>query len=391
MKKVVVADAIRTPIGSVPGSLSSFSDTQLLAYCFSQMKQRVPIDWLKVSAVFSGCSFPKEKDNLSRKAALAAGLPESIPASTVNKTCASALEAMFHAIARIASFDAPAVLVGGVESMSFSSYSLGFFKKRVKDMMSGNLPELNDLSERYDENEMPVISEIVAKRYGIFRSEQDSFAAESRERAVNAYKNGYFDDEILDMRGLVGGELEKKDDAVSKVIAAEAYGKEVSFFVKDGCVTRYNSAPIGDAAAALLLMSEDFAKENNIKPVAEIAGVADVGVTGSQFGQGAVEAVRSVIGKCGLRVEDIDLFECNEAFSAEMILFMKMIGASRESINKNGGSIALGYPVGCEGLRLCVTQLHTMKRDKSRLGVCTTSAGALMGQAVLFRNCECVF
>lgn len=390
MRKVVVADACRTPIGTVPGSLIKYAGTELISRCFAQLARRVPINWKDVPAAYVGSSFPQEKDNLARKAVAASGLPSSISASTINKTCASSMEALFQGISRIMAFDASAVLVGGVESMSNSAYSLRFFKQRVKAMMNGELPTLAEAGQNPDENEMPVISEIVAAKYGITREEQDLYAYESRERAINASKAGLFDAEILSLPNSQSGgsSAVSHDDAVSKPLDRNAYQNEASFFIRNGCVTRFNSAPIGDAAAAILLMSGEYAKSNRISPIAEIAGIADIGLEKGSFGLGATEAAKSVMRTHAFRESDIDLFECNESFAAEAILFMKMLGVSRNKLNKNGGSIGLGYPVGCEGLRLCVTQLHTMRREHVRVALSAISAGALMGQAVIFKNLD---
>ncbi len=387
MENVVVVSAYRTPIGKVPGSLSPMSDVKLMAYCFNEIIKKTGIDASKIEDAYTGCSFPEERDNLCRKAILAGGLPQTIPGSTITRTCASSMEALAQGAYKVMVGDSEIVLVGGVEIMSKSSYALSFFKKGIKAAMKNQLPSYEQVMSTLEENEMTYLAEMMGRKFGISRREQDEYTFASFEKARSAQKNCFFNDEIIPVETVEndGRYVFKEDELILEDPVFEDFENAHPLFINDGNISRYNSAPIGDAAAAVILMSERRAKQEGLKPIAQIHKMGVVGVVPEKLGLGTVEVVNSILKRTGLSVEDIDLFECNESFAAQAIVCQRLLGIKPERMNVNGGSLSLGYPVGCTGLRICVTLLHEMKRRSSMYGMAAICAGGGMGQGILFK------
>lgn len=388
MKKVVVVSAYRTPVGKIPGSLNGLDDVSLMAYCFAETVKRCGIESKSIDDAYVGCSFPGDRDNICRKSILAAGLSQTIPGTSITRTCASSMEALSQGAYKIMAGDAEIVIVGGVESMSNSGYALSYFKKNIKAMLKKQLPSYKAAIEGLEENETVYISEMLARKYNISRQAQDIYAMESHKRAWAAQKTGRYNDELIPINLSIGEkniELQR-DENIIEDLTLEILEKENAIFTQDGMLSRINSAPIGDGAAAIILMSEERARSEGLLPLAEIDKMAVIGLTREKMGHGTVEVVKSILQHKNMSINDIDLFECNESFAVKSILCRRLLNIPSDKFNVNGGSIALGYPVGCTGLRICVTLIHEMSRKHSEYGIAAICAGGCMGQGILFKN-----
>lgn len=388
MNKVLIVSACRTPIGSVPGNLSGYSDMELMAACFREAVKRIDLNDRFVEEAFVGSSFPSERDNICRKILHKANMDSRISASTTDKTCASAIQALSEGAYKIMAGDADIVLVGGVESMSNSSYALSYFKNRVRKILNNQQLTYKDIEGYIEENDMPFVGEMLSRKYGISRKEQDEFTLVSHKKAQLAKKEKYFEREVfgINLTDKDRNDELNTDEMIKSSYTMELLTNEEPFFLKDGYVTKYNSAPIGDAAAAVVLMSERMAKSQGIKPLAEIYKMNSIGLPYEKMGLGTSEAIKSILDKSGLNKNNISLFEYSEAFAVQAIITQKMLDLDTDKINVNGGSIALGYPVGCTGLRMSVTLLYEMIRRQAEFGLVAMCAGGLMGQSIIFKQ-----
>ena len=414
MNNVVVVAASRTPLGKIPGKLRVFDEIQLMTFAFEDVVKRIDLDGSKIDSAYVGCNFPKERVNLCRKAILAAGLPSTIPGANITRNCSSSMEAVVQGAYAIIAGDADVVLVGGVESTSNSPYMLSYLKNLMKTIQKHelsrgsvatcapqdenlaninankiqqylHLPAFNDIINDLYEGEMQLISELAAQKHGIAREELDNYALRSHQKAISAYQNGYFNNEIFPVQ-LPDSTVFSKDEIVLEHIDIEMLKKAEPFYVQDGIMTLLNSPPLADGAAAMILMSEQRAKAEGLKPMAKFHKSDVVGVPREEFGLGMVEAVKSILKKTNLSVNEIDLWECNEVYGPQAVIAQNLFNIDDDKYNANGGCIPMGLTIGGSGLKLCVTLIHEMNRRNVEYGLATGCAGGGMGEAVIFQN-----
>lgn len=391
MKNVYLAGAVRTPIGRYGGALAGLTPAELGAIVAAESLRRAGLEAGDVGEVIWGCARQAGAGpNVGRQIAYRAGVPETVPASTVNQACGSGLKAIILAVQEIMLGRARAVLAGGVESMSRVPYfaegvrfGLRMGNAELVDGMArdGFLDPLSGLL-------MGQTAENLARKYEITRDEQDEFALRTQGRAVAAIEGGRFDDEIVpvELKGRKGETtIFSRDEHPRADTTIEALKKLAPVFSKDGTVTAGNSSGITDGAAAVVLLSEEALKERgrSLEPLARVVDYEFAGVAPEVMGIGPVPAVRRLLERQKLTLEEIDLVELNEAFAAQVIACDRELGFDAERLNVNGGAIALGHPIGCTGVRITTTLLHEMKRRKSRLGLATLCVSGGMGIALL--------
>jgi len=389
MKKVVIASACRTPIGRIPGEINFISDTKLLALSFKEVINRCGISDQHIDGAYTGCSFPVERDNLCRKAILEAGLSEKINGATISKTCASSDEAIMNGVYKILCGEAKIILIGGIEKISNSSYALHYLKKNVKNMMKNNLLKFDEISQGIEENDMTFICEMLSRKFDIRREEQDQFAFNSISKALSALKTGKFNDEIFEVEYLSGDNHHKlnMDELLQTEKSKEQIYSAMPVFISDGTLTQFNTSLMCDCAASMILMDYETAIHMNITPLAEIQSTCSIGIDNNDFrGIGMVEAIKCILNKTGLKIDDIDLFELNESFAVQAILCQKALNINPEKINVNGGNLAIGYPIGCTGIRMGITLIYEMLRRKANIGLSTICAGGNMGHATIYKR-----
>lgn len=386
MKKIAVIAAKRSPIGKVPGELSSISETELLAYIFQ--KTAAPFQKMKIDEAITGASFPLEKDNLSRKAIQMAGFPTEISAATVSKTCASSDEALSIACCKILSGKSRAVLVGGIEKISNSPYTLKTMKQDVKRSLSKKMPAFHEIVGTMDENDMVYINEMLARQYHITREEQDIYCIDSIQKARSAAQNGYFKSEIIPVKYMQNDQVYSlaEDEMLSHERPEQKIKQAEPMFLKDGCVTRYNAAPVCDCCAAVLVADEDYAKECGYTPAIEIKDTVSIGTEKEKMGHAMGACTQYILKKNGLSLSQIDLVELNDPFAVQALFTISSLKIDARKVNINGGNLALGYPIGATGLRMDVTLIHEMTRKRCRFGLSVMSAGGNMAQATLFEK-----
>ncbi len=409
MKEVVIIDGVRSPVGKHNGGLSSVRPDDLLAEVFKALVERTGLDPALIEDVYAGCGNQAGEDNrdVARMSALLAGFPVEVPGVTVNRNCASALEAVNQAAKAIVAGEGDVYIGGGVESMSRAPWSM---PKPERPQPVGH-PKIWDTTVgwRYNNPKMeamyPIISlgetaENIAEEMGITREDQDVFALESHRRAVAAINAGKFKDEIVP----ISVPQRKGDPIIVDTDEHPRYRIENGQYVLDtsmellarlrpvfrkgGTVTAGNSSGINDGAAALLLMSREKAEELGMKPMARWLGAAAAGVDPGVMGYGPVPATQKLLKRLGLTLDDIGLVELNEAFAAQSLGVMRRLGLRHEITNVNGGAVALGHPTGCSGARILITLLHEMKRraaDEKRpyYGLATLCVGVGMGVATV--------
>jgi 3-oxoadipyl-CoA thiolase len=391
----VIIDALRTPIGRYGGVISSVRPDDLAARVIRAAVDRNEIDPAAVDEVYMGCANQAGEDNrnVARMAALLAGLPVEVPAATVNRLCASGLEAVVHGARQIRVGDADLVLTGGVESMSRAPLAA---LKPERAFARGNV-ELVDttigwrfvnprLAERYSTESMGETGENVAERYGVSRQDQDAFALESHRRAVAAADAGRLDDEIVmveapqpkgDPVTIHSDEGPRPDTSLERLAALRPV------FRDGGTVTAGNSSQLNDGAACVVLASEEKAAELGREPLARIVSSAAAGVDPAYMGIGPVPSTRKALDRAGLTARDIDLVELNEAFASQVLASMRELGFDHERLNVNGGAIAIGHPLGCSGARLIGTLAWELGRRGGRYGVATMCIGVGQGMAAV--------
>ena len=330
--------------------------------------------------------------NVARQSAVFAGIPVSVPAFTLNNLCGSALKSVNVAAALIESGEADIVVAGGMENMSGAPYLL----KNARFGYRMNNGELLDsmihdgLEDTFNHYHMGITAENVAEQYGITRQMQDEFAALSQQKCEKARAEGKFDEEIVPVPIKVKKEtvMFAKDEAPRDGVTAEGISKLKPAFKADGTVTAANASGINDAAAAIIVMSEEKAKELGVKPMATWIAGASAGVDPSVMGLGPIYSTRKAMEKTGLTVEDMDLVEANEAFAAQSLAVVRDLKLDMNKVNVNGGAIALGHPVGCSGCRILVTLLYEMQRRNSKYGLATLCVGGGMGVSAIVKMGE---
>ncbi len=396
METVYVIDAVRTPIGKYGGSLSTIRPDDLLAHVIVELLKRNPnVDPSQVEDVVAGAANQSGEDNrnVARMAALLAGLPVSVPGTTVNRLCASGLQAIMDASRAIMAGDGGLYIACGVENMTRAPYvmpkSPAAFSREQQlfdTTMGWRLinPRLSALHHPYSMGET---AENVARQWNISRQAQDLFALESQLKFARAKGRQRFREELVPVE--VGEGLQRftfQHDEHPRETSLEKLAGLRSAFVKDGTVTAGNSSGINDGAAAMLLASEKVVKQYQLEPLARVVSMAVAGVDPSIMGIGPVPATNKALQRASISVQDLDLIELNEAFAAQSIACIHDLGLDLEKVNVNGGSIALGHPLGCSGVRISTTLLHELKKRKGRFGLATMCVGVGQGASVIFEG-----
>lgn len=391
MQKVVICEPLRTAIGSFGGTLKDTSTAKLGSTVVKEILNRTGINPKEIDDCIMGNILSAGQGmNISRQVAIESGLPVETPAFTINRACGSGIQTVAIAAQAIKARDADAIIAGGVENMNLAPYYLT--KARYGYRMGVPKDEIVDgmvfdgLWDIFNDYHMGVTAENLAEKYDISREEQDEFAFNSQSKCKNAIESGRFKDEIVPVMI-----PQRKSDPVPFEVdehprdtTIESLSKLRPAFKKDGTVTAGNASGINDGASAVLVMSEDKANDLEINPVASIVSYAVAGVDPSIMGIGPVPAMQKALDKAGLSLDDIDLFELNEAFAAQSLAVLRDMPIPQDKLNVNGGAIALGHPVGASGTRILVTLLHEMnKREDVKLGMATLCIGGGMGIAMI--------
>jgi len=390
-REVMVVSGTRTAIGDYGGSLKDLAPTKLGAIAIKEAVARAGIDPASVGHVVIGSVIHGEARDMyiSRVAAIDAGLPVGTPCLTVNRLCGSGLQAIVSAAQHILLGDTDIVVGGGAESMSRAAYFLpgGRWGQRmgdgaVVDAMTGAL------HDPFGNGHMGITAENIAAKFGFTREQQDAFALESHRRAANALEKGLFKDQIVPMeiKSRKGTETFVLDEHVRKGAKIEDLQKLKPAFKKDGTVTAANASGLNDAGAAIVMCSPDFAKQQNLKPMARLVAYAHAGVEPNVMGLGPIPAVKRVFEKAGLKPADIDVIESNEAFAVQAMAVTRELGLDPARVNPNGGAVALGHPIGATGAILTVKALYELQRTQKRYALVTMCIGGGQGIAAIFER-----
>lgn len=391
MRTVHFAAARRTPIGKLRGALSSVRPDDLAAGVVRGLLADIPqLDPARIDDIYWGAANQAGEDNrnVARMAALLAGLPESVPGATVNRLCASGLEAVTTAARTVAAGEADIVLAGGSESMSRAPFVLPRpdealpHRMETADTRLGWRLTNKKMQELHGVLAMGETAEEVAERYGVPREHQDEFALRSHQRAAAARKNGHFDDELLPVTR-PDGVVVDADECVREDTSYEKLSGLRPVFRKDGTVTAGNASPMNDGAAGLLLVSEEALNDLGLESLGRYAAGASAGVHPDVMGIGPVPATRKVLARVGWEIGDLQEAEFNEAFAAQALACVDALGIDPELVNPSGGAIALGHPLGCSGARILTTLLHRMRRTGATRGLATMCVGVGQGSALL--------
>ena len=382
-KKVVIVSAVRTPIGTFMGGLSSVSATKLGAAAIRGALNKIQLDPTLVDEVLMGNVVQAgEGQAPARQAALYAGLPNTVACTTVNKVCASGMKAIMQGAQAIMCGDAEIVVAGGMENMSQIPHYV-HLRNGVKFGPTSLIDGLkkDGLTDAYDNNAMGVCADMCAKEYNISREDQDNFAIQSYNRSATAWENGNFDAEIVpvEVPQLKGDPIIVAKDEEYTNVRLDKIPTLNAVFTKDGTVTAANASTINDGAAALVLMSEEKALELNLKPLAYIKSYADAAQEPQWFTTAPAKALPKALDKAGITIDDVDYFEFNEAFSVVGLANAKILGLSNDKVNVNGGAVSLGHPLGCSGARIVVTLINVLQQNNAKLGaaaICNGGGGA---------------
>ena len=396
MKAAYIIDAVRTPIGKYGGVLSSIRPDDLLAHVIRTILHRNPaIDVNEIEDIIAGDANQAGEDNrnVARMAALLAGLPVSVAGNTVNRLCASGLQAIMDASRQIMCGDAEVIIACGVESMSRAPFVMpkatNAFQRsnEIYDTTLGWRFTNSKLAEMYYPFSMGETAENVAKKWNISREEQDEFALRSQEKYFAAKEASKWDDEMAP--------VEVYNERLVSWIVQDEHPRQTSMeklaslkpaFAKDGTVTAGNSSGINDGAAAMLIVSEEALKKFELTPLARVVSMAAAGVDPAIMGIGPVPATRKALQRSGLSINNIDLVELNEAFASQSIACIRELNLDINKVNVNGGAIAIGHPLGCSGVRLSATLLHEMNRSGSKYGLATMCVGVGQGASVIYEK-----
>jgi 3-oxoadipyl-CoA thiolase len=389
VSRAVILSAVRTPVGRYGGALADERPDDLAALVIAEAVARAGVPAEEIEDVWFGAANQAGEDNrnVARMAALLAGLPDSVAGVTVNRLCASGLSAIVAASHAVAAGDGDLFVAGGVESMSRAPLVL---PKSETPFARGNRTLWDTtLGWRFPNPRMEAMfplesmgetGENVAERYGVSRDEQDAFALQSHRRWAEADEAGRFDDELVAVGEVEQDEHPRPDTSLEKLAALRPVFRE------GGTVTAGNSSGINDGAAAVVVASEEKARELGVEPLGAFVGSAVAGVDPRVMGIGPVPAVRKLLARTGVEVGDIDLVELNEAFASQSLVVLRELGLDAERVNVNGGAIALGHPLGMSGARLVVTLLHELRRRDGNYGLATLCVGVGQGQAALFQR-----
>ncbi len=389
MREVVIVSAARTPIGSFGGSLKDVPTRKLGAIAIKGAVERAGIKPEMVDEVIMGAVLQGGLgQNVARQMTLDAGLPIEVPAMTINKVCGSGLRAVELAAQIIKAGDADIVVAGGAENMSATAYAMPAARwgARMNNTQMVDMMVNDGLWDAFNGYHMGITAENVAEQWGITREQLDEFSVISQNRAEAAIKAGKFKDEIVpvEIPQRKGDPIIFDTDEFPKFgTTIEKVGKLKGAFKKDGIVTAANASGINDAGAAVVVMSKEKADELGIKPLCTIKSYASAGVDPSIMGVGPIPASKKALDKAGLKIEDIDLVEANEAFAAQSLAVRKDLNLDPEKTNVNGGAIAIGHPIGASGCRILITLIHEMIKQDSKYGLATLCIGGGMGTALI--------
>jgi 3-oxoadipyl-CoA thiolase len=394
MSAAYVIDAIRTPIGKYGGSLAGVRPDDLLAHVIKALLQKHPeLDLNDIEDVIAGDANQAGEDNrnVARMAALLAGLPVSVAGNTVNRLCASGLQAIMDSARAVMCDEGDIYIAGGVESMTRAPFvmlkhaSPWSRTPEVTDTTIGWRFPNSKLTDKYYPYSMGETAENVATQWKIAREEQDEFAFHSHGKYFTAKGEGKFKDEIVAVE-INGGKELFADDEHPRKTTMEKLASLKPAFSKNGSVTAGNSSGLNDGAAAMLIASENAVSKYNFKPIARVVSMAVAGVDPSIMGIGPVPATQKALSRANLDIADVDLIELNEAFASQSIACIRQLGLDPVKVNVNGGSIALGHPLGCSGVRISTTLLYEMQKRKSRYGLATMCVGVGQGAAIIYER-----
>ena len=389
MKKVMIVGATRTPIGSFRGSLSPLSAVELGAVTVQRLLESSGLHPEQIDElVFGQVLTAGSGQNPARQTAITAGLPVSTPATTVNLVCGAGLKAVQLAAQAIRCGDADVVIAGGQESMSNAPYLLDGARSGLRFGHTGLQDSMitDGLWDAFNDYHMGITAENVAREYGISREQQDAFALRSQQKAASAIETGRFDAEIAPVtvkQGKRAPQIVRHDEQPRpETTAGQLAQLRPAFLHDEGTVTAGNASTLNDGAAAVLLMSEEKARESGLPVLGHIVSYAVTGVDPSMMGIGPVSACRTALARAGWTLDDVDLIEANEAFAAQALAVCKELGWDEQNVNVNGGAIALGHPIGASGCRILVTLLHEMQRRGVTKGLATLCVGGGQGIAL---------
>ncbi len=400
MTNAFICDAIRTPIGRYGGSLSTVRTDDLGAIPIKALMERNPeVDWSAIDDLYYGCANQAGEDNrnVARMSSLLAGLPETVPAVTLNRLCGSGMDAVGSAARTIRSGEAQLIIAGGVESMSRAPFVMpkptsAFSRKaEIYDTTMGWRFVNRAMKSQYGIDSMPETAENVAEEYNISRQDQDAFALASQLKAERAQNAGVFDDEISPVsipRRKQEPLVFDRDEHPRAGSSLEGMAKLPTPFRENGTVTAGNASGINDGACALLLASGQAAKKYNLQPKARVVVMATAGVPPRIMGIGPVNASKKALQLAGLRLDEMDVIELNEAFASQSLACMRLLGLpdDAENVNSNGGAIALGHPLGMSGARLVTTATYQLHRSQGRYALCTMCIGVGQGIAIIIER-----
>ena len=391
MKKIVLAGACRTAIGTMGGALSTVPAAELGSIVIKEALNRAGVPAEQVDHVYMGCVIQAGLgQNVARQASLKAGLPVTTPAVTVNVVCGSGLNCVNMAAQMIEAGDADIVVAGGMESMSLAPYAMmkGRYGYRMGNATLVDTMVNDALWDAFNNYHMGITAENVAEQWHLTREMLDEFSANSQQKCEKAMAEGKFKDEIVpvEVKGKKGSVIVDTDEGPRPGTTVETLARLKPAFKKDGIVTAGNASGINDGAAAIVVMSEEKAKELGVKPMATWVGGALGGVDPSIMGVGPVAAVNKLMKKLDMKVADMDLIEANEAFAAQSLAVGHDLEFDPAKLNVNGGAIALGHPVGASGCRILVTLLHEMQRRDAKTGLATLCIGGGMGCATVVKR-----
>lgn len=397
MDAVYIIDSVRTPVGKYGGALSSIRPDDLLAYIIKALLQRnESIDVNAIEDVIAGAANQAGEDNrnVARMAALLAGLPVTVGGNTVNRLCASGLQAIMDASRQIMCGDAALIIAGGVESMTRAPFVMAKSNEafsrsaEIFDTTMGWRFVNKNLSAMYHPFSMGETAENVAKQWKISRQEQDEFALASQQKYATAKAADKWADEIaaveLNNKGLISWVV---NDEHPRETSLEKLAALKPAFIKEGTVTAGNSSGINDGSAAMLLANEEAVKKFGLRPMAKIKSMAVAGVDPAIMGIGPVPATKKALQRAGLTIDKIDLIELNEAFASQSLACIRDLNLDFKKVNVNGGAIAIGHPLGCSGVRISTTLLHEMQKRDCRYGLATMCIGVGQGAAVIYEKC----
>jgi len=383
IKKVVIVSAVRTPIGSFMGSLSSLSATKLGAIAIKGALEKINLDATLVQEVYMGQVVQAGVGQApARQAAISAGIPDTVPCTTINKVCASGMKAVMNAAQTIALGDADIVIAGGMESMSNIPHYLHirnshkFGSKNMEDGM-----QKDGLVDVYDNTAMGVLADLCASENKLTREDQDNYSIQSYNRSAKAWAEGKFNEEVIpvEVPQRRGEPIVFSEDEEYKNVRMDKIPTLRPVFTKEGTVTAANASTINDGAGAMILMSEEKANELELTPLATILSYADAAKEPKRFTTAPSKALPKALNKAKISIDDVDYFELNEAFAVVGLSNMKILGLDDSNVNVNGGAVSLGHPLGCSGVRILITLINVLKQNNARIGaavICNGGGGA---------------